>query len=326
MNSFTNIEHQAQQFCVNNNCGIAVVIIKNGQIDYAKVFGPLTLETPLAVASLSKPIFSYAVLKLCERCVLDLDAPLAEYLPKPYLSDEPFLPLITARHVLSHSTGFPNWRSETGLRATFPPGSAFNYSTEGMIYLQTVVEQVTGQPIQDFIQHQIFEPFSMLQSQFVPEDLSAYLSFLPAGLRAYGGLSLVTTAPDYARFILQMIHSDEDDDFHLSPAMIDEMLRPQVHVGDQRELSWGLGWGLQHEGDQEVSFWHWGARRKQTRNFVIGNRTHQNGLVIFTTHAEGLAICSEIMQTVLARTDPIPAFRWLLPAEKWRADGLVEVL
>jgi CubicO group peptidase (beta-lactamase class C family) len=80
--------------------------------------------------------------------MLELDTVLAEYLPQPYVADEPLLPLITARHVLSHSTGFPNWRSESGLRAGFAPGSAFHYSTEVMIYLQTAIEHLTGQPLQ----------------------------------------------------------------------------------------------------------------------------------------------------------------------------------
>lgn len=323
MNRFYNFEDRVLRFCgENSDCGVTVTLIDDGQIIYANAFGPLTLDVPLAVASLSKPVFAYTALKLCEQGILHLDTPLTEYLPQPYLVDEPLLPLITARQVLSHSTGFPNWRSESGLRVGFTPGSAFHYSTEGLIYLQTVIEHLTKQPLQDYIRHHIFEPFGMEQSHFVPEDLSRFQAFLPAGLRAYGGISLQTTAPDYARFMLKMMQIGQDKDFQHTSTLLNEMLKPHIRVGNRRDLSWGLGWGLQHEEGEEDSFWHWGARRRLTRSFAIGYRSRQTGLVVLTTDPEGLNLCEEIAQTILAHPNPFPSFRWLLPAEKWRADGL----
>lgn len=325
MDRFADLEEHVLKFCgANSGCGVAVTLIDEGQIIYANAFGTLALDAPLAVASLSKPVFAYTALKLCEQGVLQLDRPLIEYLPQPYLEDEPLLSRITARQVLSHSTGFPNWRSESGLRIGFMPGSAFHYSTEGLIYLQTVIEHLTGQPLDEYIRHHIFEPLGMEQSHFVPEDLSTVQSFLPAGLRAYGGISLQTTAPDYARFMLQMMRVERDHAFQLDPTLLDEMLKPHMRVGNRCDLSWGLGWGLQHEEGTEDSFWHWGARRRLTRNFAMGYRTRQTGLAILTTDPEGLTLCREIAQTLLAHPTPFPAFRWLLPAEKWRADGLAE--
>jgi CubicO group peptidase (beta-lactamase class C family) len=122
-----------------------------------------------------------------------------------------------------------------------------------------------------------------MQSLFVPEDLSKVQAFLPAGLRAYGGISLQTTAPDYARFMLQMMQVGQGNTFQLAASFLDEMLKPHMRVGNRRDLSWGLGWGLQHEEGLEDSFWHWGARRSLTRNFALGYRTRQTGLVVFTT-------------------------------------------
>jgi len=61
-------------------------------------------------ASLSKPVMAYAVLKLADAGKLDLDKPLSQYLDKPYIDNDERLNLITARRVLTHTTGFPNWR------------------------------------------------------------------------------------------------------------------------------------------------------------------------------------------------------------------------
>ena len=73
---------------------------------------------------MSKPVFAYAVLKLCEMGLLDLDTPLTRYTPERWVPNDPRLDLITARHVLSHTSGFQNWRaSGTPLSIDFTPGA-----------------------------------------------------------------------------------------------------------------------------------------------------------------------------------------------------------
>jgi hypothetical protein len=99
------------------------------------------------------------------------------------------------------------------------------------------------------------------------------------------------------------------------------MLTPHVGVGDQKGLWWGLGWGLQ-EVDGEIAFWHWGQRRSRTRNFAMGFRHDCSGVVILTVGADGFPVCEEIAKMVLV-VEEIPAFRWLLPPEQWRADGRI---
>jgi len=292
---------------------------------YARAFGqydehPLTLDTPMAVASLTKPVFAYTVLKLVERGILALDSPLAHYLPEAYLSDEPYLPLMTARHALSHTTGFPNWREASGLRATFSPGTAFNYSTEGLLYLQTAIEQLTQQPLSDFMMQNVFMPFEMINSRLVPEDLSVGKAYLPGGMRSYGGLSLCTTVSDYARFLIEMFQPSVPDEFRLNPTTLVQMLTPHSKVGDQEHLSWGLGWAIQH-AEPEDSFWHFGVKSGRTFNFALGYPTEQTGVVILSHQTIGLSICEEIAHMVFGYSRSLPAFRWLLPPEGWRADG-----
>ena len=78
-------------------------------------------------ASMSKPVFAYVVMKLCETGVLNLDTPLTTYTADRFLQDDPRLDLITARHVLSHTSGFQNWRSEQEpLAIHFAPGNDFS--------------------------------------------------------------------------------------------------------------------------------------------------------------------------------------------------------
>jgi CubicO group peptidase (beta-lactamase class C family) len=102
--------------------------------------------------SMSKPVFAYAVMKLCERGVLSLDAPLTKYTPERFLEGDPRLDLITARHVLSQTAGFQNWREEGDgqLKIYSTPGERFQYSGEGYSYLLSVVTHVTGQPRRGF--------------------------------------------------------------------------------------------------------------------------------------------------------------------------------
>lgn len=318
--TFTLLEKRIEELCEQTGISdVAVAMIESQQVVFARGFGAWSVDTIVPVASLSKPVFAYVVLRLCDQGVLDLDAPLDSYLPETYTSEEPLLARATVRHALSHTTGLPNWRDPAGLQAAFPPGSAFHYSTEGMIYLQTVVEAVVGQPIHEYMQRQFFEPLGMKSSRLVPEDLSQFLPHLPAGLRAYGPLSLHTTVLDYASFMIQMMQIPVGGPSSLSTSLRHEILSPQALVGRQENLAWGLGWGLQLICEEAQYFWHWGARRKPTRCFAMG--CHFNGVVILTGHADGLNLCDEIARLCLELPGPFPAFRWLLPPESWRADG-----
>jgi hypothetical protein len=119
-----------------------------------------------------------------------------------------------------------------------------------------------------------------------------------------------------------MLRFDKSNPYHLSPDMVNVMLTPHIHVGDQTSLDWRLGWGLQHMENNHIIFWHWGARRLATRNFCAGDRSHQTGVVILTNHHNGLTLCEEIAHIALERLEAFPTFRWLLPADSWRADGL----
>jgi CubicO group peptidase (beta-lactamase class C family) len=156
---------------------VAFAVIANGQVIWTHGIGvkstatgePVTSDTVFQVGSLGKPVFAYAVLRLVEAGQLDLDRPLDDELPAPYIPDEPRARGITARHILCHTTGLPNWRfeAEDVLSVGFTPGERFQYSGEGYFYLQRVVEELSGQPFESFMQEQVLRPLGMRRSTYL---------------------------------------------------------------------------------------------------------------------------------------------------------------
>ena len=126
------------------------------------------VATVFEAASLSKPVFAFACLQLVKRGLLDLDRPLDAYLPAPYPIDDGGSE-ITARHVLSHTSGLQNWRfrPEQKLALAFRPGTRFSYSGEGYYFLQVVVEHILGTGIATFLNDTVLVPLGMTKSSYV---------------------------------------------------------------------------------------------------------------------------------------------------------------
>jgi CubicO group peptidase (beta-lactamase class C family) len=134
--------------------GLSLAVFIRGKIVWLRGFGvrdrasgiPVNTRTLFEAASMSKPLFAYVVLKLCEKRILDLDTPLTRYTRRRLLDGDSRLNLITARHILSHSSGLvPDWRSASEpLRIVSAPGEKWSYSGEGYYYLQSVVTDLSG--------------------------------------------------------------------------------------------------------------------------------------------------------------------------------------
>lgn len=135
-----------------------------------------TTDTIYAAASLTKVVFAWMLLGLVHDGVLSLDRPVREYLPHPNDADTRAAAL-TIRHLLSHSGGWPNWRSGATqpLVADFVPGSRFSYSGEGFFHLQRLVEVVTGQSMGILIRDRVLRPLGMQQTSVlaVPDAVGA---------------------------------------------------------------------------------------------------------------------------------------------------------
>ncbi|HJR17822.1 MAG TPA: serine hydrolase domain-containing protein, partial [Gemmatimonadales bacterium] len=107
------------------------------------------------------------VLKLADAGLIELDHPLYDYLPLPD-ADNPRMRRVTARHVLSHTTGLPNWRQQPSpLEPASDPGTGFSYSGEAYFYLQRVVEVLSNKPFGRLMREQVLDPLGMKQSSYV---------------------------------------------------------------------------------------------------------------------------------------------------------------
>jgi CubicO group peptidase (beta-lactamase class C family) len=155
--------------------GVAAGVVQSGKLVWEKYEGlaevgtarAITAETVFPAASLGKPVFAYAAIRLAEQGQLDFDRPLKSYVPDHAPADARG-DTVTARQVLSHSSGFRNWRNaaDQPLVPEFDPGSRFQYSGEGFYYLSRAVERITGRAVQQFMEAALFQPFGMASSSY----------------------------------------------------------------------------------------------------------------------------------------------------------------
>jgi CubicO group peptidase (beta-lactamase class C family) len=310
--------------------GMSIALVRNGELTWSGAFGvmnadtkkPVTGETVFEAASLSKPVFAYAVLKLVDEGKLNLDTPLNKYLANNYdvVGDER-INLITARHVLSHTSGFPNWRDNDGTKLLlihFTPGEKFSYSGEGMVYLSKVVEKITGMPLEDFMQLYALGPLGMKSSSYIWQSrfdsLKAYRHDLlgkmtgrnqPQGghasaVREEGNpaASLCTTAGDYAKFVIAVLNGTG-----LKKATWEQMLAPQIRVNEKYpQVAWGLGVGLETMGEGEY-FWHWGDNG-DSKAYVAAFLPGKNAVVYFADGSNGLSFAKELLEDAIGGDHP----------------------
>ena len=306
--------------------GLSIAVIQDGKLYWENGFGvknyqtqdPITNETVFEAASLSKPVFSYAVMKMLEKGVLDLDKPLIEYVSDDYIEknflgekiDDARFKIITARHVLSHTTGFPNWRGQKPLTIDFDPGDKFSYSGEGFEYLRSVVEEVTGVSLESLVRREVFEPLGMNHSRYTWLKNRESNVAQPHGIMRDVGKkreieggnsagSLHTTVSDYAKFIVAILNKNG-----LSKSKYEMMLSPQASVPDESDgIAWGLGVGLQKNEDG-ITFWHWGDNRN-FKCFFMASPEKKAGMVYFTNSCYGLTVRKQLAQLVVSGHHPI---------------------
>ncbi len=313
--------------------GVAIVGIENRQVAWERFYGvrragrpePVNAQTVFEAASMSKLLMAYAALKLVEQGKLDLDRSLAEYLDQPYLPDEPRHRRITARMVLTHTTGFPNWRTngwQNGgpLPLLYDPGTRFTYSGEGFLYLQRVVEHITDTPIQSYLQNTLLGPLQMTNSSLVWQD--RYTRQAAAGHDAQGkpmasrklyhdanvAYSLYCTASDYAKVLLEMLAEDRSASHSLSARSLDAMLSRTTVAEGRKPVArggppsaepkyYGLGWAIDPTatGDR---IHHSGSNGTGFRCYCEFDRRRGTGLVIMANAVNGAPLWEDIMLAV----------------------------
>lgn len=157
--------------------GVGIAVVEEGVVAWSRAFGvshaqtqaPVDARTVFEDASLSKPVFAYLVMQLVDRGLVELDRPLVAYRRMDYLARHPWIDRITARDVLRHSTGLPNWRKSPATEPLVPsvePGTRIDYSGEAIFWLQLVVESITGQSLDEAMQVHLFGPAGMKDSTY----------------------------------------------------------------------------------------------------------------------------------------------------------------
>ena len=294
--------------------GFAIAVLEpknpvwNAVYGVAKAEIPVTINTIFEAASLSKQVVALATLKLCHEGLLELDKPLIQYLPDPNLEHDARLGLITIRHVLSHTSGLPNWLPEGEIATTqFQPGERFSYSGTGFYKLQRVLEQITGSTLEEHLQEAVFKPLGMQDSSFIwREDFAGRVAFghdkhgavMPKSkpVQAHAAYSLHSTVGDLARFLQEC----------LQPSSISlTMQEPQIAINEN--ISWGLGWGLE-ECVSGKFFWQWG-HNPGFRALMVGSSNTGFGVVVLTNGTNG----DKLWKSVLTDLTGIahPALAWL---------------
>lgn len=304
--------------------GVGIVAIEGRRIAWERYWGVreagkdarVAENTVFEAASMTKPLAAHAALKLVEQGLLELDKPLAAYLPEPYLRDEPLHEKITARMVLSHTGGFPNWRPKGGaLKVLHEPGTAYRYSGEGFVLLQRVIELLTGEDYETHLRRTLLKPLDMAASSHVWNETAPAAAGhdkqgkVKPSRRLYqqpnAAYSLYTSARDYATFLIELMQTDRSAPHSLSAASLQLMLTPvSPPTGRpllQRrgstgagEVRFGLGWSL----EPTVS----GLRACHSGSNGTGFRSHAefdpgqgHGLVILTNGDGGEAFWRDLL-------------------------------
>ncbi len=303
--------------------GLQVAVIRDGEMIWTKGFGVKNTEngekvnsnTIFEAASLTKPLFAYAVLQIVEEKKLELDTPLLKYLNNSEIESFFGHPLdtegfhrewaekITARQVLSHAAGMPHGEGGDVYPILFEPGTQYKYSAAGYELLQRVIEKIKGQPLDVLIEKYVLDPLRMNQSAMVWKDLYTTqaanghdLFGKPQAFRQYtaphAAASLYTTASDYSRFVCAVLNSQG-----LTPETYKEMLSPQITVNKELGLNWSLGFGTQKDTNGK-GIWQWGDYGI-FRNYILAYPDHKLAVVYVTNSFNGLGICKEIIKKTI---------------------------
>lgn len=317
--------------------GLSIALVEDGALIWRRGFGfqdiitrePVDHDTIFEAASMSKPVFAYAVLKLHEKKALNLDAPLTRYSPDRFLAGDPRLDLITARHILSHSSGLQNWRStQEPLKIHFTPGKKFLYSGEGYYYLQSILTYLKGQvitadcatyegdlrvcatDIDRYLKTNILFPFGMSSSGYVWNEALARRTARPhdasglpmekkkpsatdaARYASAGGLH--TTPSEYAKFLIEILDPRPTDNFRLEKRTLKEMLRPHVKTDYAFQSSWALGWQISHRPYGDLV--QHGGDNAGFHSFAVASAERKSACVVMTNGENGAKLIGNLFE------------------------------
>ncbi len=291
-------------------------------------------STTFQAASLGKVVLAYTALRLHDRGLFELDKPLLTYYSYPRLLKEPNADKITARMVLAHASGLPNWAENpfqpgwktSALHLRYPPDSCWNYSGEGYVFLQKTLEHLTGKSFETLAEEEVFRPLHLKNSSFVWRDKFAATACFghdekgqPTEIKRFaepqGAFSLLTNATNYSLF-LQALATGRG----LKPATA-RLLRTPANAAHRcampagptdAAVAWACGVGLATTS-QGPALWHWGNNDDFT-GFFMALPDKKESVLFLTNSANGLKLTDQVLQLFFG-PGHYQAMQWL-DAEK----------
>lgn len=298
----------------NNIPTLGLGIIEGGKLRQVKVFGEIKkgisapLNTLFNVASLTKPVTAMVVLRLVSLGKWKLDEPLDAYWTDPDIAGDPRHTRLTTRIILSHQTGFPNWRwmnADKKLNFQFDPGTRYQYSGEGFEYLRKALEKKFGKSLDQLAKELIFQPLRMKNTHYIWDQTTDESRFAigydkdgkpyptEKNKTANAADDLHTTVEDYGNFMVSVMKGTS-----LKPDVFKEMIKKQVKVKDHKYF--GLGFEIYDLGNGDYALSHGGADQG-TQCIAIIIPGSGKGIIIFTNIDDGYKVYEKLVLHYLGK-------------------------
>ena len=284
-------------------------------------------------ASLSKVVFAYIVMKMYDRGEIDLDAPICNYTDIDRFEDKESAKKLTARIVLNHRTGLPNWSKgpstqewpTSPITFKFPVDSCYGYSGEGFAFLQRAVENIRGKKIDEVAKEEVFGPLGMEYSSYEWQDM--YDSLAVDGYnksgenrgkgrhpRANVGYTLRTCAADYAKFLQELLDgnslSPQAKEVFFTPCAEKAIRYAKNHRECDNSIAWAMGIGTEDNPEFGKVLWHWGDNGSFKALFLV--IPSANGyLTYFTNSNHGHDIINDVTALIIKNKEPFVVNDWI---------------
>ena len=297
--------------------GASIALVKDGALMHHNTYGSRNAysgeavedDTLFEAASITKAVFAFAANRMAERGEIDLDRPLHTYLPFEDIAHDRRYEKITARHVLSHQTGFPNWRwmnPDGKIDIKFYPGIQYGYSGEGFEYLGRVLAHIAGEPLEAIVRREALSVMGFEKNTFFAEGPQVREQAARGHWAGMAGPndfpeeigvahSMYTEARTFSNFMLGLLAKEG-----LSAEGYEKMLEPQVATplepGDEPPWPgrYGLGFHMMNS-PYGLAYGHGGNNGNFTCLFEV-YPDHQMGFVVFTNADTGSLLANALRE------------------------------
>lgn len=299
----------------NNIPTLGLGIIEDGKLTEIKVYGKLNDQSSASynsvfnIASLTKPVTAITVLRLVSLGKWNLDEPLDKYFIDKDIANDVRHKKLTTRLILSHQTGFPNWRwmnKENKLQFEFEPGTKYQYSGEGYEYLRKALESKFHKSLEELAKEYVFQPLDMKDTSYIWNE-KKYSERMVVGYdktgKAYDIVKnktpnaaddLITTVEDYGKFLTSVMNNTL-----LTTKVFDKMKTKQVET--KKDKFFGLGFEIYNLGNNEIALSHSGSDKGVNTIVFLLPKT-KKGLIIFTNVEDGYKIYEPIVNHYLGES------------------------